>query len=162
MILRTPVESDLAFLCGLLNDAPLQALLLGPPKPRTIEMTRSWVDDKVRNPDFRFFVFDVEERCAGYVQIAAVDWVHRTGILGICIGAGHRGAGLGRRAVEALQDYARDHLALRKLTLTVRGDNAAAIALYDKLGYRTVGVFDDHVWIGEGQFEKVVIMEIFL
>ena len=46
----------------------------------------------------------------------------------------HRGQGLGRAAMLAAEAYVRDH-GVERLGLNVFGGNAAAIALYDDLGY---------------------------
>lgn len=57
-----------------------------------------------------------------------------------------RGSGLGRRLVEALQALAASE-GCQRVSLEVRADNAAARALYDRLGYRSVaalpGYYDD-------------------
>ena len=57
-----------------------------------------------------------------------------------------RGSGLGRRLVEALQALAASE-GCQRVSLEVRADNAAARALYDRLGYRTVsalpGYYED-------------------
>ena len=78
---------------------------------------------------------------AGYVQITAIEPIHRSANLGILIGrAEDRRRGLGRDAMEVTIGFCRQHLNLTRLALTVHDDNAAAIALYDKLGFATEGV----------------------
>jgi RimJ/RimL family protein N-acetyltransferase len=78
---------------------------------------------------------------AGYVQITAIDPIHRSASLGVLIGsADDRGRGLGRDAMELTIAFCRDHLNLSRLSLAVHADNAPAIALYEKLGFATEGV----------------------
>jgi RimJ/RimL family protein N-acetyltransferase len=78
---------------------------------------------------------------AGYVQITAIEPIHRSANLGILIGAVEdRGRGLGREAMELTIRFACDHLNLTRLSLTVHADNTPAIALYEKLGFATEGV----------------------
>jgi RimJ/RimL family protein N-acetyltransferase len=47
----------------------------------------------------------------------------------------HQGRGLMRKALQALVDLSRGHLALRTLRLEVRDDNLRAISLYESLGF---------------------------
>jgi RimJ/RimL family protein N-acetyltransferase len=78
---------------------------------------------------------------AGYVQITAIEPIHRSACLGILIGRiEDRGRGLGREALELTIRFCRDHLNLTRLSLSVHADNAPAIALYEKLGFVTEGV----------------------
>jgi RimJ/RimL family protein N-acetyltransferase len=78
---------------------------------------------------------------AGYVQITAIEPIHRSANLGILIGrVEDRGRGFGRDAMEVAMAFCRDHLNLTRLALSVHDDNAAAIALYEKLGFATEGV----------------------
>ena len=77
----------------------------------------------------------------GYVQITAIEPIHRSASLGILIGrAEDRGCGLGREAMELAIGFCRDHLNLTRLSLAVHADNAPAIALYEKLGFATEGL----------------------
>lgn len=78
---------------------------------------------------------------AGYVQITAIEPIHRSANLGILIGrVEDRGRGLGREAMELTIRFCRDHLNLTRLSLCVHADNAPAIALYEKLGFVSEGV----------------------
>jgi RimJ/RimL family protein N-acetyltransferase len=155
------VEEDLALLFDMLNDAPLQSLLIGLAKPRSREMVKAWLDDKLNDPNMRFLIAADGEQATGYVQLANIDWINRVGTLGICIAEQQRGLGQGAAAVKLLHDYARFSLNLRKIILAVRGDNEAAIKLYEKLGYRLAGAWKEHVWAGAAYCD-VVLMEFFL
>jgi len=78
---------------------------------------------------------------AGYVQITAIEPIHRSANLGILIGrVEDRGRGLGYEAMELTIRFCRDHLNLSRLSLAVHADNVPAIALYEKLGFVTEGV----------------------
>jgi len=78
---------------------------------------------------------------AGYVQITAIEPIHRSANLGILIGRiEDRRRGFGREAMELTIGFCRDHLNLTRLSLAVHADNAPAIALYEALGFVTEGV----------------------
>lgn len=95
-----------------------------------------------------------------------VGWVeaHRMGarrlahvaVLTLAVAAGWRGRGLGSALMDALAAWAERH-GVRKLQLHVRAANAAAIALYRRLGYDVEGVLRDQVACGTG-FEDEWVM----
>lgn len=65
-----------------------------------------------------------------------------------------RGGGLGQRLVTELIDYARK-AGIEILTLDVRGNNHAAMALYERLGFREYGRIPDFVAIGDQRWDNV-------
>jgi RimJ/RimL family protein N-acetyltransferase len=78
---------------------------------------------------------------AGYVQVTAIEPIHRSANLGILIGRPEdRRRGMGREAMELTIRFCRDHLNVTRLSLTVHADNIPAVSLYEKLGFATEGV----------------------
>ena len=71
-----------------------------------------------------------------------------------------RGRGLGRRLIDAALGQARERGFLR-VELSVHADNAAAIALYEKVGFVTEGVLKRAVYI-DGRFLDTISMAILL
>ena len=61
----------------------------------------------------------------------------------VAVAAEARGTGVGRRLMQDAARVARAHGADR-LRLEVRADNAAAIGLYESLGYRSFGRYPDY------------------
>lgn len=57
----------------------------------------------------------------------------------IAVDPAHRGAGHGRRLIEALLDLAREKR-VREMFLEVRADNPVARALYESLSFEEIGV----------------------
>jgi ribosomal protein S18 acetylase RimI-like enzyme len=66
-----------------------------------------------------------------------------------------RGRGLARVLVGALVEDARRH-GVETLTLDVRGNNRAAMALYESLGFIARGRLPDFVAVGEQRWDRVV------
>lgn len=72
-------------------------------------------------------------------------WVYRQAdspqafVYAIEIAEGHRGQGYGEQALRLLEETLRD-LGVTRLVLNVFADNAPAIALYRKLGYRVTNM----------------------
>ena len=59
-------------------------------------------------------------------------------ILNVAVDAPFRGRGIAREMMTRLMEYGRSE-GVENFTLEVRAGNAAAIALYEKLGFRSVG-----------------------
>ena len=65
-----------------------------------------------------------------------------------------QGAGLGRALTTMLVEQARA-AGIEQLTLDLRGDNAAALHLYESLGFRVYGRLPEFVAVDRDRFEKV-------
>lgn len=65
-----------------------------------------------------------------------------------------RGRGLARVVVEALTEHARAH-GVEVLVLDARGNNHAAHALYESLGWRRCGLIPDFIAVGEHRWDRV-------
>ena len=70
---------------------------------------------------------------------------------------GWRGKGVGRRLLERLIALARQ-LGYHKMVLAAFPFNTAGMALYERLGFTTVGVYREQGWL-DGAWVDVVIME---
>jgi len=66
-----------------------------------------------------------------------------------------RGRGLARALVAALVQDARAHR-VETLTLDVRGNNHAAMALYESVGFQVVGRLPDFVAVGAERWDRVL------
>jgi RimJ/RimL family protein N-acetyltransferase len=65
---------------------------------------------------------------------------HKAGVWGVYATPASRDTGLARRVLQAVIDHARNVLGVEFLTLGVNVSNAAALRLYDHLGFIRVGV----------------------
>jgi ribosomal protein S18 acetylase RimI-like enzyme len=79
-----------------------------------------------------------------------------TGVLGVGVRPGFRGRGLGRRLMEAaLADAGRRRF--ERIELWVRGPNAVAIRLYEKLGFVEEGRRRDAVRLDDGPEDELLM-----
>lgn len=107
-----------------------------------------------RDPSRVFFSIRKAESNAivGYVQITAIDAVHRSATVGLRIGeAVDRGQGYGREALELAISYCWNHLNLSRIGLAVFATNEAALRLYSSFGFQSEGrlrraFFIDGAW----------------
>ncbi len=82
--------------------------------------------------------------------------LHRA-TLGMGIEAGHRGRGIGTDLLRAVLDWARAQPSLAWVDLGVFAENAPALALYRKLGFREVGRVTDRFRIGPNSVDDVMM-----
>jgi ribosomal protein S18 acetylase RimI-like enzyme len=66
-----------------------------------------------------------------------------------------QGTGLGRALLSALIAAALDRQ-VEVLTLDLRGDNARAVALYEKLGFHRYGRLENFVAVGPARYDKLL------
>jgi ribosomal protein S18 acetylase RimI-like enzyme len=76
-------------------------------------------------------------------------------VLQVMVDPPARGQGLARVVVSALVEDARRH-GVETLTLDVRGNNHAAMVLYEKLGFTVYGRLPDFVAVGEERWDRVL------
>ncbi len=122
-------------LASLRSNEALQAQLMARPKPGDLY---EWLARRTSDPQGAFFVVDDGGECAGFVQLTQVErgqsaWV------GICIAPGRQGRGIGARALELIEAHARSAFGVSVVKLKVLHDNARAIALYERHGFRHLG-----------------------
>lgn len=86
-----------------------------------------------------FFVAETEGNIAGYVSLLAHRSRSALRIYAIAVDPPFRGMTIAGMLIEKAADYASAH-GLSAVTLEVRTDNAAAIALYRKHGFSVSGI----------------------
>jgi len=82
--------------------------------------------------------------------------VRHTGVYGISIIDGYRGVGIGRRLTEEVLREAYK-IGVWLVELEVMGINAAAIGLYEKVGFRRAGVVPNKI-LRKGRHIDIVVM----
>jgi [ribosomal protein S18]-alanine N-acetyltransferase len=100
------------------------------------------------------WVAEIDGRLAGYwIMMIAVGEGH---ILNCCVAPAWQGRGFGRQLVEHLMQVARAH-GTQSLFLEVRPSNAAAVGLYQRLGFETIGVRRGYYPADQGQEDALVM-----
>jgi RimJ/RimL family protein N-acetyltransferase len=148
------LPSDFASLFCWANDVAAARLDFAY-RPVDMKMHLNWCESLGQDPTRVVFAIRQTGSPAiiGYVQISAINSVHRSAEIGIRIGEeGNRGQGFGQEALRLALDYCWDHLNLNRLQLIVFKHNARAIRAYAAVGFRREGrlrraAFIDGAWI---------------
>ena len=134
---------------AMVNDVEHVARLIGLSRrsePITAEQERRWVQKKLAE---NASVFTMLEKATGAFigNIEFMDVADGAGELGIAITAGMQDRGYGTETVRAMVRYGMDELGLRRIFLKVFPDNARAIHVYEKCGFREYDRTADDVFM---------------
>jgi RimJ/RimL family protein N-acetyltransferase len=107
-------------------------------------------------------VFAIRKLCEpviiGFVQIGAMNSVHRSAEIGIRIGEEkNRGHGYGTEALRLAVDFCWNHLNLNRVQLTVFNHNVRAIAASQAAGFRREGRMRRAAFIGGGWVDLIMM-----
>ena len=98
-----------------------------------------------------------DDEVLGYfVAMKGVDEVH---LLNITVAVEHQGQGLARLMLDALVVWTRSQ-GLDWLWLEVRVGNASAIYVYERHGFKRVGLRKDYYPAGHGERESAIVMSL--
>ena len=114
--------------------------------PYTEEQEIDWVRKKLSD---REQVFSMIEKGSGQF-IGNTEWMNienGEGELGIAIVGGKQDRGYGTEAVSAMIRYGMEQLHLKRLLLRANPENARAIHVYQKCGFREYRRTEDHVFM---------------
>jgi L-amino acid N-acyltransferase YncA len=175
--LRAAVEADAAAICEIYNQGIDDRLATLETERRTPEERRQWL--KSRGPRHPVIVAERAQpdtisnrpptnQGGQAVPATIVAWgslnpfnprdaYRHVADLSIYVERGARGRGVGRVLLARLIELAREH-GYHKMVLSAFPFNAAGMALYEKLGFRTVGVYKEQGML-DGRWVDTVVME---
>ena len=160
IVIRHAVPDDAAALIEYLNTIGGESdnLTFGkdefPIKP---EQERAFIEGLAEKPHDCMIVAVKDGRIVGDATLAGHPrrMAHRAE-LGISVLKAEWGRGIGSRLMEALIEYAEQH-GVELLNLEARADNEKAIHLYEKFGFRTIGVSPAFMKL-RGEYHDAVLM----
>ena len=161
LVLTPPTVADLPIMFNWINDRE-QVLFNAPYKPVTEEQHKSWFESLQQRGDIVIFGIRLLEsnKLIGTCQLHSINFIHHCTELQIRIGEPtQRGQGYGTEAVRLLMGFAFKDLNLHRVYLHVFSTNAAAIRLYEKVGFVHEGLLRKAAHI-DGAYVDVVLMGI--
>lgn len=115
-------------------------------EPVSEEKERKWVREKLAEKAVLFSM--IEKSSGAFIgNIELMDFTETEAELGIAITAAKQDRGYGTEAIRAVTDYAFDQLVLKRVFLKVYPDNARAIRVYEKCGFREYDRTEEDVFM---------------
>jgi len=160
-LLRAITKDDLACLWQFNNDVDVELAGGGdPPMPQSLARLQAEYESGVAKGgrDGASFAIEADEKCIGQCALFNFNETTQTCELGITIGdKTYWGRGYGRDAIQCLLDYAFRLRNIRRVHLSVNGNNPRAIQAYKSCGFVVEGRLRAHVW-NNGDYIDLVIM----
>ncbi len=156
MLVRSALEDDAEAIAGIYNEGIEERAATFETRPRAPEDVGGWLAEGL---PFLVAVSD-DGTVAGFARVSPYSdrcVYEGIGEHGVYVARSARGAGIGRRLLEALADAATQE-GLHKLTSRVFVDNAASRAVHRAAGFDEVGIQRRHGRL-DGEWRDCVLVE---
>lgn len=158
---RPATLADAAAICTIYNQGIEDRVATLETDLRTLDERRQWLT--TRSPRHPVIVAEAGGEVVGWGSLnafnprKAYDYVAD---FSIYVERKWRGKGVGSRLLSRLIELARD-LGYHKLVLSAFPTNPSGMALYEKFGFRTVGIYKEQGRL-DGRWVDTIIMEMLL
>lgn len=147
--LRPAVAGDAAALLAILDE------------PEVAAWWRRDEWERLDESDAVSFAIELGGAVVGCVQYSEeTDPDYFSAALDIFVGATVQGCGVGSDAMRALLTWLIDARGHHRLTVDPAAVNARAIHVYEKLGFRAVGVLREYERVADGSWRDALLMEL--
>ena len=126
----------------------------------SVEGADKWFEEiqsKQGNEQFHLGIFSQKGDLFGDIQIANIDWRHRTATIGCGISkACHRGEGYGTDATLTILEFAFDGLDLYRISANTAEYNTAARHVLEKCGFVQEGCCRQAIYCGGERHNQII------
>jgi phosphinothricin acetyltransferase len=162
---RHATEADAAAICRIYNQGIEDRVATLETELRTPEERRQWL--AARGPRHPVIVAEPEIASGGppapilgwgsLNQYTARECYRHVADFSLYVERGHRGKGVGKVLLARLIELAREH-GYHKMVLSAFPTNTGGMALYEKMGFRTVGIYREQGLL-DGRWVDTIVME---
>jgi phosphinothricin acetyltransferase len=156
--IRPAGPGDAPLICAIYNQGIEDRLATLETELRTPAERREWL--RGRDPRHPVFVAEAEGAGVGWASLNVFNArpaYQYVADLSVYVERSWRGRGVGRRLLAHLVEVA-PGLGYHKLVLAAFPFNRAGMALYERLGFRTVGIYREQGQL-DGRWVDVIVME---
>jgi aminoglycoside 6'-N-acetyltransferase len=144
---------------GVDADAPLLLDILRQPEVAAWWRRDEW--ERLDESDAVTFVIVLKDAAVGCIQYAEEDDPdYRSAAVNIFVSAAVHGRGVGPDAMRTLIEWLIDRRGHHRFTVDPAATNARAIHVYEKLGFRPVGVLRRYERVADGTWRDGLLMEL--
>lgn len=156
VVLRAIRDDDRDALRAILTD-PSVARWWGAPRPG-VDVADDWL---AIDPDTTQWAIEVHGVLAGSIQAAEEDDPdYRHAGLDLFLGPAFQGRGLGRDAIRTVARWLFDDRGHHRLTIDPSAANARAIAAYQAVGFRPIGIQRQYERGPDGTFHDGLLLDL--
>jgi L-amino acid N-acyltransferase YncA len=158
LTVRPARESDAEAIAGIYNQGIEDRVATLETELRTSEERRRWM--AARGPRHPVIVAEAAGTVVGWASLNQFNprpAYQHVADFSVYVDRDWRGKGVGRRLLEALIDLARE-IGYHKMVLSAFPFNQAGVALYERLGFRAVGIYKEQGLL-DGKWTDTIIME---
>ena len=155
---RPAVEADAPAICEIGNEGIEDRLATLETELRTPQERTRWLEG--RGPRHPVVVAEDGGRVVAWGSLnpfSPRDAYRHVADFSIYVARSHRGKGVGKVLLARLVQLAREH-GYHKMVLSAFPFNAAGMALYEKVGFRTVGTYKEQGLL-DGRWVDTIVME---
>jgi phosphinothricin acetyltransferase len=156
--IRAAGEADAPAICRIYNQGIEDRVATLETELRTSEERRQWL--AARGPRHPVLVAEDGGAVVGWGSLNPFnprDCYRHVADFSIYVERGYRGKGVGRALLERLVEVARA-LGYHKMVLSAFPTNTGGMALYERLGFRTVGIYKEQGML-DGRWVDTIVME---
>lgn len=156
--LRLATAADAEAICRIYNQGIEDRLATLETEVRTPEERRQWL--AARSPRHPVIVVETAEGIVGWGSLnpfSAREAYRFVADFSVYVERGWRGKGVGRVLLTRLIELGREH-DYHKLVLSAFPFNEAGMALYERLGFRMVGIYKEQGLL-DGRWVDTIVME---
>ena len=158
LTVRPARESDAEAIATIYNQGIEDRVATLETELRTPEERRRWM--AARGPRHPVIVAEAAGTVVGWASLNQFNprpAYQHVADFSVYVDRDWRGKGVGRRLLEALIDLARE-IGYHKMVLSAFPFNQAGVALYERLGFRAVGIYKEQGLL-DGKWTDTIIME---
>jgi aminoglycoside 6'-N-acetyltransferase len=140
-------------------DAPIMLAMLSEPGVAVWWRRSEW--DQLTEEGATVFAVMVGDAIAGCIQFCEeTDPDYHSAAIDVFMGDAWQDRGLGTEAMRTLIDYLIGQRGHHRITVDPAAANARAIRVYERLGFRPVGIMRAYERVAEGTWRDALLMEL--